>query len=103
MLSTDYLAHGPELGVERRWTHLWLGMTLSQQFPQTVNGADVGMRLLSSGIRILSGLSQGHHVASLCVHWTGSGSGRNPRDAKWKWCTAGLLGDGSICPSRGHT
>ena len=52
MLSTDYLAHGPELGVERRWTHLWLGMTLSQQFPQTVNGADVGMRLLSSGIRI---------------------------------------------------
>jgi hypothetical protein len=52
MLSADSVAHGPELGAERRWPRLRLGMTLSQHFQQTVTRADVGMGLLSSGIRV---------------------------------------------------
>jgi hypothetical protein len=52
MLSTDLVAHGPELGVERRWPRLCLGMTLSQHFQKMVTRADVGTQLLSSGIRI---------------------------------------------------
>jgi len=54
MLSTDSVAHGPELGAERRWPRLRLDVTLAQHLPQTVTRADAGMRLLSSGIRIVA-------------------------------------------------
>ena len=56
MLSADSVAHGPELGAERRWPRLRLGMTLSQHFQQTVTRTDVGMGLLSSGIRVFVAL-----------------------------------------------
>jgi hypothetical protein len=54
MLSTDSVAHGPELGAERLWPHLHLGMTILQQLPLTVTRGGVDMRLLSSGIRVVA-------------------------------------------------
>jgi hypothetical protein len=54
MLSKDFVAHGPELGAERRWLGLRLGVTLSQQLPQTVTRNEADMRMVSSGIRIVA-------------------------------------------------
>jgi hypothetical protein len=54
MLSTDSVAHGPELGADLLWPRFRLGMILSQQFQQTVTRSDTGMHLLSSGIRIVA-------------------------------------------------
>jgi len=54
MLSSDSVAHGPELSAERRWRHLRLGVILSQQLPLTVTRSEVDMRLLSSGIRFVA-------------------------------------------------
>ena len=54
MLSTDSIAHGPELYGERRWPRLRLGVILRQQLPLTVARSDVDMRLLSSGIHFVA-------------------------------------------------
>lgn len=51
MLATNFLAHGPELGAERRWPQIRLGMTVSQQFQQAVTLADVATHLDSTAIR----------------------------------------------------
>jgi hypothetical protein len=91
MRSTDSFAHGPELGVEHRWPLLRLGMTLSQQFQQTVTSSNVGMGLLSSGIRISMALAEAitpHLAASFglgagvdATHVTPNGNGA--RAAFW--------------------
>ena len=54
MLSTDSVAHGPELGADLLWPRFRLGMIVSQRFQQTVTRSDTGMHLLSSGIRIVA-------------------------------------------------
>jgi hypothetical protein len=54
LLSSNSFAHGPELSAERRWPRLRLGLTLWQQLPLTVTPNDVGMRLMSSGIRFVA-------------------------------------------------
>ena len=88
MLSTASVAHGPELGAERRWPGLRLGLTLSQEFLQTVTSADVGMHLLSSGIRVSVAFPKAitsHLAASLglgagvdATHVTPNGTGAQP-------------------------
>lgn len=54
MLSSDSVAHGPELSAERRWMRLRLGMTLWQQMPLAVTRSDVDMGLMSSGIHFVA-------------------------------------------------
>ena len=88
MLSTDSVAHGPELSAERRWPRLHLGMTLLQQLPRTVTRDEVDMRLLSSGIRmvvafptaIASRLSASFGLGAGvdATHVTPSGNGAQP-------------------------
>jgi hypothetical protein len=56
MLSSDFVAHGPELGVERRGHHLHLGITFVQRLPFTVTRSGIDTRLISSGVRIHAAL-----------------------------------------------
>ena len=91
MLSTDSVAHGPELGAERRWPRLRLAVNLLQQLPRTVTRDEVDMRLLSSGIRvsvafptaITSRLSAsfGLGLGVDATHLTPTGTGARP--ASW--------------------
>ena len=91
MLSTDSVAHGPELGAERRWPRLRLAVNLLQQLPRTVTRNEVDIRLLSSGVRmsvafptaITSRLSAsfGVGLGVDATHVTPTGTGARP--ASW--------------------
>src|SRR5208283_5983009 len=91
MLSADSVANGPELGAERRWPRLRLGVNLLQQFPRTVTRDEVDLRFLSSGIRmsvafptaITSGLSASFGLGAGvdATHVTPNGTGARP--ASW--------------------
>jgi hypothetical protein len=56
MLTSNLVAHGPELGAELRRHHLHLGITLAQRFPLTVTRAGISTGLISSGVRIHAAL-----------------------------------------------
>jgi hypothetical protein len=54
ILSSDSVAHGPELSAERRWLRLRLGVTVWQQLPLAVTRGDIDMRLISSGLHLVA-------------------------------------------------
>lgn len=56
VLSSDFVAHGPEVGAEARWPRLHFGITVAQRFPLTVTRAEVSTRLVTSSIRILAAM-----------------------------------------------